>query len=156
MSNLQNAPAPFSSGSVPCIPGFSSDGVTLHSNFPEKSPPAADKLFVRAFLQQAGDILDIAASGDSALQDMAILIDRQGGMRMLDPSGWSLPALSAEFGAAAVYKVERRGTAVRVEGWDGSQRCLLQRNSQPTTLFHLPGTCVPAQPMMLLPIPLLA
>ena len=86
---------------------------------------------MRAFLQQAGDILDIAASGDGSLQDMAILIDRQGGMRMLDPSGWSLPALSAEFGATAVYKVERRGTSVRVEGWDGCQRCLVQRNSQP-------------------------
>ncbi|MGD0869311.1 MAG: hypothetical protein ABSB88_07165 [Bryobacteraceae bacterium] len=105
---------------------------------------------MRAFLQQAGDILDIAASGDSSLQDMAILIDRQGGMRMLDPSGWSLPALGAEFGATAVYKVERRGTAVRVEGWDGSQRCLVQRNSQPTAFFRLPGTGVAAQAMMLL------
>ena len=105
---------------------------------------------MRAFLQQAGDILDIAARGDSSLQDMAILIDRQGGMRMLDPSGWSLPALGAEFGATAVYKVERRGTAVRVEGWDGSQRCLVQRNSQPTAFFRLPGTGVAAQAMMLL------
>ena len=86
---------------------------------------------MRAFLQQAGDILEIAANGDGSLQDMAILIDRQGGMRMLDSSGWSLPALSAEFGAIAVYKVERRGTSVRVEGWDGCQRCLVQRNSQP-------------------------
>ena len=93
-----------------------------------------------AFLQQAGDILDIAANGDGSLQDMAILIDRQGGMRMLDPSGWSLPALGAEFGATAVYKVERRGTAVRVEGWDGAQRCLVQRNSQPTNFLRL--TCV--------------
>ena len=93
-----------------------------------------------AFLQQAGDILEIAANGDGSLQDMAILIDRQGGMRMLDPSGWSLPALSAEFGATAVYKVERRGTSVRVEGWDGSQRCLIQRNSKLTTFLRL--TCV--------------
>jgi hypothetical protein len=111
---------------------------------------------VRDFLQQADDILDIAVNGDGSLQDMAILIDRQGGMRMLDPSGWSLPALGAEFGATAVYKVERRGTAVRVEGWDGSQRCLVQRNSHPTTLFHLPGTQMPAQAMILRPVALLA
>lgn len=89
-------------------------------------------------------------NGDGSLQDMAILIDRQGAMRMLDPSGWSLPALGAEFGATAVYKVERRGTAVRVEGWDGSQRCLVQRNSQPRNFFHLPGAGLPAQAMMLL------
>lgn len=92
-----------------------------------------------AFLQQAGDILEIAASGDGSLQDMAILIDRQGSMRMLDPSGWSLAALGAEFGATAVYKVERRGTSVRVEGWDGSERCLVQRSWKPGNFLRL--TC---------------
>ena len=55
-------------------------------------------------------------SGDRDAGDLAILINTRGGMRMLDPSGWSLPALCAEFGAAAVYSVARRGT-VRVEGW---------------------------------------
>ena len=84
---------------------------------------------MRAFLEQAEDILDIAASGDASLQDVAIVLDRQSGMRMLDPAGWSLPALSAEFGATAVYKVQRRGATVRVEGWNGVERCLLQRNS---------------------------
>ena len=84
--------------------------------------------FVRAFLRQAEEILEIAVSGDSDAGDLAILIDRQGGMRMLDPSGWSLPALCAEFGAAAVYSVTRRGSTVRVEGWGAGERCLLQRN----------------------------
>jgi len=55
---------------------------------------------------------------------------------MLEPAGWSLPALSAEYGAAAVYKVERRGVAVRVEGWDGGQRCLLQRDVKPVSTFR--------------------
>jgi hypothetical protein len=104
--------------------------------------------FVSPFLQQAGDILDIATSGDSSMQDMAILIDRQGGMRMLESAGWSLPALSAEYGATAVFKVERRGTSVRVEGWDGSQRCLVQRNSQPASLLSLPGTGMAAPGLM--------
>ncbi len=45
---------------------------------------------------------------------------------MLEPAGWSLSALAAEFGAEAVYKVEHRGSSVRVEGWNGSERCLLQ------------------------------
>ena len=92
-----------------------------------------------SFLQQAEDILEIAASGDSALQDVVIVIDRQAGMRMLDPAGWSLPALAAEFGAAAVYKVERRGSAVRVEGWNGAERCLVQRTLSSARLFQLPG-----------------
>jgi len=86
---------------------------------------------VSAFLQQAEDILEVAVAGNRCgAGDVAILIDRQGGMRMLDPTGWSLPALSAEFGASAVYRVERRGGAVRVEGWGGGQRCLIQRDTQ--------------------------
>lgn len=91
------------------------------------------------FLQQAEDILNIAASGDSSLNDVVIVMDRQGGMRMLDPTGWSLPALSAEFGASAVYKVERRAAAVRVEGWNGTERCLVQRTLSSSRLFQLPG-----------------
>jgi hypothetical protein len=108
---------------------------------------------VTGFLQQAQDILDVATSGDSSLQDVVIVMDRQGGMRMLDPTGWSLPALAAEYGANAVYKVERRGAAVRVEGWNGFERCLVQRNVSAGRLFQLPGMGVsnyrPA--MMLLP-----
>jgi hypothetical protein len=83
---------------------------------------------VSAFLQQAEDILDVAVAGNTyGAGDVAILFDHRGGMRMLDPAGWTLPALRAEFGATAVYKVERRNGAVRVEGWSGGQRCLLQR-----------------------------
>lgn len=98
---------------------------------------------MRAFLQQAEDILDVAVSANSALEDVAIVLDRQGGMRMLDPAGWTLPALSAEFGAAAVYKVQRKGENVRVEGWDGAQRCLLQRSlASPLNLFNPIGRFV--------------
>jgi hypothetical protein len=94
---------------------------------------------VTGFLQQAEDILGIATSGDSSLQDVVIVMDRQGGMRMLDSTGWSLPALAAEYGANAVYKVERRGATVRVEGWNGFERCLVQRNDSAARLFQLPG-----------------
>jgi hypothetical protein len=94
---------------------------------------------VRGFLQQAEDILDVAASGDANLQDVVIVMDRQCGMRMLDPAGWSLSALAAEYGATAVYKVERRGAAVRVEGWNGTERCLVQRTLSSGRLCALPG-----------------
>src|ERR1700674_2259287 len=68
---------------------------------------------VSAFLQQAEDILDVAVvANDPGAHDVAILLDREGGMRMRDAAGWSLPAMSAEFGATAVYKVERRGGTV--------------------------------------------
>ena len=106
-------------------------------NTSPKKPRSSPISFV-AFLQQAEDILDIAASGDASLQDVVIVMDRQGGMRMLDPTGWSLPALSAEFGATAVYKVEKRGDTVRVEGLNGVQRCLIQQESLPGFPTALP------------------
>jgi len=92
---------------------------------------------VSAFLRQAEEILEIAVAGDAGSQNSAIVIDRQGGMRVLDGSGWTLPALSAEFGAASVFKVERRDGAVRVEGLAGTERCLLQRTS-PLAIFSKP------------------
>jgi hypothetical protein len=99
-------------------------------------------LIVRAFLRQAEEILDVAVAGDGNSGDLAIVIDRQGGMRMLDPEGWSLPALCAEFGAFAAYTVERRGRTVRVEGWGGGERCLLQRNLGPQLAWssHVPAS----------------
>lgn len=89
------------------------------------------------FVKKAEEILEVATAGGNTLTDAAILIDRQGGLRMLDATGWSLTGLAAEYGAAAVYKIERRGRAVRVEGWNGSDRCLLQRGASPS----LPRLC---------------
>jgi hypothetical protein len=111
----------------------------------------ADKLFVKAFLRQAEDILDVAVEGDSDAGDLAILIDRQGGMRMLPPTGWSLPALCAEFGATAAYKVERRAHTVRVEGWGGGERCLIQRDLSPRRPADLFGMRLPYAEQRVLP-----
>jgi len=99
-------------------------------------PPCPISIYVSAFLQRAEDILNVAVAGNGyGTGDVAILIDPRGGMRMLDPADWSLPAISAEYGATAVYKVERRGGAVRVEGWSSGQRCLIQRNVTPFPPF---------------------
>ena len=86
------------------------------------------------FLKQAEEILEVATAAGNPMANAAILIDRRGGLRMLDGTGWSLAGLAAEYGAAAVYRIERRGRAVRVEGWNGSDRCLLQRGAAPSLL----------------------
>jgi hypothetical protein len=83
-----------------------------------------DKPFVSSLLRQAEAVLEIAVRGE---QDVAIVIENGGGIRMIDPTGWSLSGLAAESGAEAVFKVERRAGALRVEGWDSTERCLIQR-----------------------------
>jgi hypothetical protein len=82
---------------------------------------------VSPLLRKAEEILDIAIAAENGVNQSAIVIDRQGGFRMIDPAGWSLSGLAAEYGAAAVYKIDHRSDSVRVEGWDGVDRCLLQR-----------------------------
>ena len=80
-----------------------------------------------AFLRQAEEILDVA-SGGAGPREVAIVLSASGGLRMMDPAGWTLAGMSAEFGATSVYRVERRGHTLRVEGLSGTERCLLQRD----------------------------
>jgi hypothetical protein len=93
-----------------------------------------------AFLKQAEDILAIATKSDAGLGDTMVVLDRQGGMRMVQAAGWSMAGLAAEYGAEAIYKVERRGSTVRVEGWNGTERCLLQGEKRTDRLRNLLGS----------------
>jgi hypothetical protein len=104
---------------------------------------------VTSFLRRAEDILEIASTPDSALSDTLMVLDRQGGFRMIEPAGWSLSALAIEFGAEAVYKMERRGSSVRVEGWNGSEHCLLQSRTAGDWVRSLSGAPFPPQATML-------
>jgi hypothetical protein len=104
---------------------------------------------VTSFFRRAEEILEIATTGSAALGDTLMVLDRQGGLRMLEPAGWSLSALAAEFGAEAVYKVERWGSSVRVEGWNGSERCLLQGQTNAERVPSLLGAPFTPQATML-------
>jgi hypothetical protein len=101
-------------------------------------------------MRNAEDLLEIARVSDNRDESAAIVLDRSGGFRMIDGAGWSLPALKDEFGARAVFKVEKRGARVRVEGWDGAERCLLERGRPKFTpampaVSTLPQLFFPAQ-----------
>jgi len=106
-------------------------------------------LLVTSFLRRAEEILEVASEASHNPEtETAILIDRQGGIRMLDPTGWSLPGLLAEFGAAVVYRVRKSRGTVRVEGWDGMQRCEIQRPARGAFAPVFPGPRF-VQPRML-------
>jgi hypothetical protein len=100
---------------------------------------------VSPLLRHAEEILETAIIGS---EEIAIIVGRQGTLRIIDPAGWALPALRTEFGAAAVYRVERRGRVVRVEGWDGDRSCRLEkaltRSAPPRLQRLLPSPIVPA------------
>ena len=87
-------------------------------------------------LRHAQEILETAVIGTA---EVGIIVARHGALRFIDPAGWSLPAMRTEYGAAAVYRVERRGTTVRVEGWDGDQTCRLEKCLEVGPRPRLPG-----------------
>jgi hypothetical protein len=85
---------------------------------------------VEGLLRNAERILETAVvAKDDGTPDCTICITHHGAIRILaEPAGWSLPALAADLGAAALFRVERRAGAVRVEGWSPAGSCVLRRD----------------------------
>jgi len=111
-----------------------------------------------AFLRNAGQILETAAEAQAAdglvnhSPEYLIAISRAGSIRMLaDASGWSLPALAAEYGASAVYRVNRRPRSVRVEAWSAGRTCTLTRELPARRDRAQTSPCLPAPPSFLSP-----
>ena len=81
------------------------------------------------FAEQAQSLMDAALEalkrGESC-QDMTVLISRDGGIQMCADSDWPLDSLMLDRGARTGYRVSSRRGSVRVEGREGSRRCLLE------------------------------
>ena len=85
---------------------------------------------MESFLRDADRILETAAAAQGDSPQYVICVSRTGSLQILsEMSGWSLPALALELGAAALYRVERRGGRVQVEGWSYGRKCILSRDS---------------------------
>jgi hypothetical protein len=80
---------------------------------------------VSRFAQQAQQLLDTAESGESC-SEMTILISGEGGIRLFADSDWPLDSLAREHGARTAYRVSHRDGSVRVEGREGSRKCVLE------------------------------
>jgi hypothetical protein len=85
---------------------------------------------VDTFIRHAEQILDTALEArDCAASEYLISVSYLGSIHILsEAAGWSLPALAAEHGATAVYRVKRLGKKVHVEGWSAGRSCVLTRD----------------------------
>lgn len=84
---------------------------------------------MRRIWEDAAGILETASAvGQSESSDIAILVDYQNGLRIVEASGWQLDALRREYHAAAAYSVKRTGQSVVVEAQDGQSQCTLKRS----------------------------
>ena len=79
------------------------------------------------FAEQAENILQAAESAGEC-SPMTILIG-QNGIRMIADSDWPLDSLLWHHGAETAYRVSERRGSIRVEGREGSKRCLLETRS---------------------------
>jgi hypothetical protein len=84
---------------------------------------------VSRFLDNAERILEVAQAGVDEPQDLAIVIESRGGMRMLAAPDSPLAALLAESGAAMAFRIRREAGNVRVEGRSATETCMLERRS---------------------------
>jgi hypothetical protein len=99
---------------------------------------------VTSLLRQAEEFLEIAVAGRQVgPAELFLLVDRSGGVRMIDQTGWSVQALQAEFGAASIFLVKRRGSKVTVEAWAGAESCMLQRELTPQHCDWMGGLDIP-------------
>ena len=83
------------------------------------------------FAEHAQNILDAAESAGTC-SDMTILLGPDG-IRMIADSDWPLDSLISHHGANTAYRVSQNQGAVRVEGREGSRRCVLESVSHATT-----------------------
>lgn len=78
---------------------------------------------------QAAQLMEaaLAAAGAGGSEDgWTVFIGPEGGWQMIAGAEMEPAALVWSRGARAVWRVRREGGRIRVEGWAGGQRCLLE------------------------------
>jgi hypothetical protein len=92
---------------------------------------------VNELFRRTESILDVALTEGADSAGTVIVLDRAGQLRVLNPEGWTVPALVAEFGAREVYVVKKLAEAITVEGWSATDSCTIgrkQNRSVPTAV----------------------
>jgi hypothetical protein len=79
--------------------------------------------------ERAREILDAAENASRQGQvcsEMTILIGPEGHIRMVTDSDWPLESLARHHGAQSAYRVNERTGSIRVEGREGTRRCVIE------------------------------
>ena len=73
--------------------------------------------------RRAQSILEAASVPGCRSAGTAIVLDRNGGLRILNSEGWTLMGIVREFGAAEAYLIGNSGASITVEGWSTMDQC---------------------------------
>lgn len=78
------------------------------------------------FVENAVKLMKAAESAVEAGNsptDMAILISREGGIRMVANSTWPLESLQAYHGSQTAYRISQQNQKVRIDGREDGRTC---------------------------------
>jgi hypothetical protein len=89
------------------------------------------ELFLRA-----DSILDAALIPGGSSAGIAIVMDRQGGVRILSSEGWTLNGIIGELGAAEVYMIRHGAETITVDAWSTTDRCTVTRTPTRPPVFR--------------------
>lgn len=105
--------------------------------FLKNSPYRPIRLFVSRFFDDAVRIFETAQSGSD---NLGILIDCAGALRIVPADGWRLDALREHYGARTVFQVSHGPAGVRLDAQSGPYSCTLSsenRKPEPPTCHAL-------------------
>jgi hypothetical protein len=95
---------------------------------------------VERFWEDAAGILETASAvRENDRSEIAILIDAQQQLRIVDAAGWQIDALRREYQAKAAYTVKRDRASVVVEAQNSTERATLKKLLTENPLANLPG-----------------
>ncbi len=107
-------------------------------SWPLKLPPRGPiRSLVTEMFRNTESIFETAASAEAEPGDLAILVGRNGSLRLVMGGDWPLESLISEHGSSAAYKVTRTASQVRVEGRSGASLCVLESEPQASVAKRL-------------------
>ena len=86
--------------------------------------------------RRADSILEAASVPGASSVGTAIVMDREGRMRILNLEGWTLDGIIGELGAAEVYLVRHGADAITVEAWSTTDRCTVTKTPIKPPMFR--------------------
>jgi hypothetical protein len=105
---------------------FSAETADFRGGKISHNPTArGDKNTVSAFLRHAEEIFAAARTAGPEDCDMAILVNRDGGIHMIAGTDWPLEPMRLHYGASAAYRVNRNGGQVKLEARRANESCTL-------------------------------
>jgi hypothetical protein len=91
---------------------------------------------VSELFRRADSILEAASVPGATSVGTAIVMDREGRMRILNSEGWTLNGIIGELGAAEVYMIRYGGEKITVDAWSTTDRCTVTRTPTQAPVFH--------------------